>query len=257
MDPDVYEQELAKLHVELCRLQAWIVHTGKRLIVVFEGRDGAGKGAMIRSITDAVNPRVFRVVALPKPSDRERSQIYLQRYVEQFPARGEVVIFDRSWYNRAGVERVMGFCTDKQYKYFTETVSEFELWITDNDTSLIKYWMSVPNEQQLSRLERRINHPVDQWKLSPIDFDARRRWYDYARARDTMLDYSDSEHAPWNIVNCADTRRSHLNCIEHLLEQVPYEDVPYEPMTLPERDETNAYDDEGALQKRSFVPEIY
>jgi polyphosphate kinase 2 len=257
LDKNTFNEELNKLQVELNKLQAWVTHAGVRIIIVFEGRDGAGKGSMIRSITERVDPRTFRVEALPAPSDREKSQIYLQRYVERFPAGGEVVIFDRSWYNRAGVERVMGFCTEEQYRYFLDSASDFERWIIENDTYLLKYWMSVPNEQQLTRFQSRVEDPNEYWKLSPIDLDARRRWYDYARARDVMLDCSDTEHAPWNIVDCRDTRRSHLNCITHLLDQIPYEDVPHEPVSLPDRDESDAYDDEGALKGRKFVPEVF
>lgn len=257
LDEQHYQAELYKLQVELCKLQAWVKHTGTRAIVIFEGRDGAGKGGMIRAITARVSPRVFRVVALNIPSESEKSQIYLQRYVQHFPAGGEIVIFDRSYYNRGGVDRVMGFCTDEEYRFFIDEVVDFERWIIESKTYLIKYWMSVPNAEQLKRFSSRINDPAEHWKLSPLDLDARARWYAYARARDEMLDRSNSAHAPWHIVDCSDTQRAHLNCIAHLLGQVPYEDLPHEPVTLPERDESDAYDDEGALDVRNFIPNIY
>ena len=257
LDNKYYEAELYKLQVELCKLQEWVKHTRKRIIVVFEGQDGAGKGGMIRRITARVSPRVFRVVALPIPNETEKSQIYLQRYVQHFPAGGEVVIFDRSWYNRSGVERVMGFCTDKEYRFFIDEVADFERWIVDSETYLIKYWMSVPNAEQLRRFRSRIDDPAEQWKLSPIDLDARTRWYDYSRARDEMLERSDTAVSPWHIVECGDRHRAHLNCIMHLLGQIPYEELPHEPVTLPERDESNAYDDEEALKGRNFIPSIY
>jgi len=258
LDGKLYKTELYRLQVELCKLQEWIKKTGTRVIVVFEGQDGAGKGGMIRRITAKTSSRVFRVVALPIPNETEKSQIYLQRYVSHFPAGGEVVLFDRSWYNRAGVERVMGFCTDKEYRFFMDEVADFERWITDSDTYLIKYWMSVPNEEQLRRFKSRIEDATEHWKLSPIDLDARRRWYDFSRARDEMFRISDTKPAPWHIVECGDKHRAHLNCITHLLSKIPYEEPPpREPVTIPERDKSNAYDDVGALKGRNFIPTIY
>jgi polyphosphate kinase 2 (PPK2 family) len=183
--------------------------------------------------------------------------MYLQRYVQHFPSGGEVVIFDRSYYNRAGVERVMGFCTEKEYQFFMNEVVDFERWIVEGETYLIKYWMSVPNEEQLRRFMTRVNDPAEQWKLTPIDLDARTHWYDYSRARDAMLEISDTEIAPWHIVKCGDRHRAHLNCITHLLNQIPYEEIPHEQVALPERDESTAYDDEAAISNRRFIPEIY
>ena len=252
-----YEKELYKLQVELCKLQAWVKHKQLRIIIVFEGRDAAGKGGVIKRITQRLSPRVFRVVALPAPTDREKTQMYLQRYLVHFPSGGEVVIFDRSWYNRAGVERVMKFCTDEQYRRFIQNVDEFEHWITESGIVLIKYWLTVKNEEQERRFEDRIKDPAKHWKLSPMDVESRRRWYEYSRARDVMLDASDTRHAPWYVVDSNDKRRARLNCISHLLQQVPYEELPHDPPKLPERDEEHAYDDVAALKKRNFIPEVY
>ncbi len=253
----VYEKELFKLQVELCKLQTWVKHEQLRVIVVFEGRDAAGKGGIIKRITQLVSPRVFRVAALPAPTEREKSQMYLQRYFAHFPAGGEVVIFDRSWYNRAGVERVMKFCTEEQYRVFIQNVDEFEHWITRSGIILIKYWLTVENEEQERRFQARMQDPTKQWKLSPMDIESRRRWYEYSRARDAMLDASDTQHAPWYIVDSNDKRRARLNCITHLLGQIPYEELPYVPISLPERSSEHAYDDVEALQHRKFIPEIY
>jgi polyphosphate kinase 2 len=257
LDNSVYEAELHKLQVELCKMQAWVQHTGTRIIVIFEGQDGAGKGGMIRAITARVDSRVFRVVALPIPNETEKSQIYLQRYVQHFPAGGEVVIFDRSYYNRSGVERVMGFCTDREYRFFMDEVADFERWIVEGETYLIKYWMEVPNAEQLKRFMSRIDDPAEQWKLSPLDLDARTHWYAYARARDAMFECSDTDLAPWHIVDCGNTQRAHLNCISHLLSLIPYEAQPSKPVALPERDESDAYDDEGAIKGRRYIPNAF
>ena len=252
-----YEKELYKLQVELCMLQAWVKHEQLRVIIVFEGRDAAGKGGVIKRITERVSPRIFRVVALPTPTDREKTQMYPQRYVSQFPSGGEVVIFDRSWYNRAGVERVMGFCTDEQYRMFIQNVDEFEHWMVESGIILLKYWLTVDNEEQKRRFDARISDPTKHWKLSPMDVKSRSRWYDYSRARDAMLDSSDSPHAPWHIVDSNDKRRARLNCITHLLQQIPYKELPHKPPKLPRRNEKGAYDDVAALKSRNFIPEVY
>jgi polyphosphate kinase 2 len=250
-----YERELRRLQAELCVLQAWVKTKGLRVIIVFEGRDGAGKGGTIRAITERVSPRVFRVVALPAPSDREKSQMYIQRYVQHFPAAGEVVVFDRSWYNRAGVERVMGFCTEKQYRRFLELCPEIEKYIIEGGIILLKYWLEVSNEEQERRFLARINDPLRQWKLSPMDLPSRSRWYDYSRARDEMFEATDTEHAPWHILRSDDKKRARLNCISHLLGQIPYKALPQEKIRLPKRSKKGAYDDQAALKGRRFVPE--
>jgi polyphosphate kinase 2 len=252
-----YEKELQRLQAELCTLQAWVKAKGLRVIVVFEGRDGAGKGGAIRAITERVSPRVFRVVALPAPSDREKSQMYMQRYMQHFPAAGEIVIFDRSWYNRAGVERVMGFCTDEQYQRFLKRCPDVERYIVEGGIILIKYWLEVSNEEQERSFLARINDPLRQWKLSPMDLPSRSRWYDYSRARDAMLEATDTDYAPWYIVRSDDKKRARLNCIAHLLSQIPYEKLPQEKVDLPDRSTKEAYDDEATLAGRRFVPEKY
>jgi polyphosphate kinase 2 len=252
-----YEKELRSLQAELCTLQAWVKVNGLRVIVVFEGRDGAGKGGTIRAITERVSPRVFRVVALPAPSDREKSQMYMQRYMQHFPAAGEIVIFDRSWYNRAGVEHVMGFCTDEQYQRFLKLCPEIEKYIVEGGIILIKYWLEVSNEEQERRFMARINDPLRQWKLSPMDLPSRSRWYDYSRARDAMLEATDSDFAPWHILRSDDKKRARLNCISHLLSQIPHEKLPHENVRLPDRSNKGAYDDQATLTERRFVPEKY
>jgi polyphosphate kinase 2 len=252
-----YEGELRRLQAELCTLQAWVKAQGLRVIVVFEGRDGAGKGGTIRAITERVSPRVFRLAALPAPSDREKSQMYMQRYMQHFPAAGEIVIFDRSWYNRAGVERVMGFCTEKEYRRFLELCPEIEKYIVDGGIKLIKYWLEVSNEEQERRFLARINDPLRQWKLSPIDLPSRSRWYDYSRARDEMLAATDTKHAPWHVLRSDDKKRARLNCIAHLLDQIPYEALPQEEIELPKRSKEGAYDDGATLEGRTFVQEKY
>jgi polyphosphate kinase 2 len=252
-----YEEELRRLQAELCALQEWVKAKALRVIVLFEGRDGAGKGGTIRAITERVSPRIFRVVALPAPSDREKSQIYMQRYMQHFPAAGEIMIFDRSWYNRAGVERVMGFCTDEQHRRFLERCPAIERYIVDGGIQLIKYWLEVSNEEQERRFLARIHDPVRQWKLSPMDLPSRERWYDYSRARDEMLQATDSEHAPWHILRSDDKKRARLNCIAHLLAQFKYEKLPQPEISLPKRSKKDAYDDEATLKGRRFVPEKY
>ena len=252
-----YEKELVRLQAELCKLQDWVKHKGLRVIVVFEGRDGAGKGGTIRAITERVSPRVFRVVALPAPSDREKSQMYIQRYMQHFPAAGEIVIFDRSWYNRAGVETVMGFCTKEQRDVFLQVVPQVEKYIVDAGIQLIKYWLEVSNKEQSRRFEARIEDPLRQWKLSPVDLPSREKWYEYSRARDVMLEASDSKHAPWYILHSDDKKRARLNCITHLLSLIPYKEVKRPKIKLPERSEKGAYDDQTPLKGRTFVPEKY
>src|SRR5579862_3468169 len=250
-----YEKELRSLQAELCHLQEWVKAKGLRVIVVFEGRDGAGKGGTIRAITERVSPRVFRVVALPAPSDRERSQMYVQRYIEHFPAAGEIVIFDRSWYNRAGVEYVMGFCTKEEHRRFLELCPEVERFIVDGGIHLIKYWLEVGNDEQERRFEARIKDPLRQWKLSPVDLPSRSRWYDYSRARDMMLEATDTKIAPWYILRSDDKKRARLSLISHLLSLIPYKKVPREKVKLPDRAKKGAYDDQATLKGRKFVPE--
>ncbi len=252
-----YEIELRRLQEKLCALQEWVKHKGLRVVVVFEGRDAAGKGGTIRAITERVSPRVFRVVALAAPSDREKTQMYIQRYLPHFPAAGEVVIFDRSWYNRAGVEYVMGFCTNEQRRRFLKVCPEFEKQIVDNGIILIKYWLEVSDKEQKRRFEARIEDPLRQWKLSPMDLPARKRWYDYSRARDLMLEATDTEYAPWYLVRTDDKRRGRLNCISHLLSLIPYKTVPRSKVELPKRSMKGRYDDEASVTARRFVPDKY
>ena len=252
-----YEKQLRRLQAELCHLQEWIKHKGLRVIVIFEGRDGAGKGGTIRAITERVSPRVFRVVALPAPSDREKSQMYMQRYMAHFPAAGEVVIFDRSWYNRAGVEKVMGFCSNEQYRRFLELCPTVEKYLVEGGITLIKYWLEVGNKEQERRFEARITDPLRQWKLSPMDLPGRTLWYDYSRARDRMLAATDTRHAPWYILRSDDKKRARLNCITHFLNLIPYKRVPREKIKLPKRSKKGAYDDQATIARRRFVPEKY
>ena len=253
-----YEKELRKLQVELCKLQAWVKAAGQRIIVVFEGRDGAGKGGTIKAITERVSPRVFRVVALPAPSDREKTQLYLQRYLACFPAAGEIVIFDRSWYNRAGVEYVMGFCSEKQHQRFLSLCPAFEeTGIVEDGIILIKFWLEVSRQEQERRFKARVKDPLRQWKLSPMDLPSRSRWYAYSRARDKMLECTDTEGAPWHIVPADDKRRARLNCIAHLLDLIPYKQVPTLKVRLPKISKKGAYDDDAAMKRRRFVPEKF
>jgi polyphosphate kinase 2 len=252
-----YEKQLRKLQAELCKLQDWVKHKGLRVIVIFEGRDGAGKGGTIRAITERVSPRVFRLVALPAPSSREKSQMYMQRYMAHFPAAGEIVIFDRSWYNRAGVERVMGFVTDEQYERFLDLCPDMEKYIVDGGIILIKYWLEVSNKEQERRFEARITDPLRQWKLSVIDLPSREKWYEYSRARDAMLKVTDTKHAPWYILRSDDKQRARLNCIAHLLDLIPYKKVPHEKVRLPKRSKKGEYDDQASIRNRKFVPQRY
>ena len=252
-----YEKELRKLQTELCRLQEWVKHEGLRAIVVFEGRDAAGKGGTIKAITERVSPRVFRVVALPAPSDREKTQLYVQRYMQHFPAAGEIVIFDRSWYNRAGVERVMGFCSEEQYGRFLAVCPTFEKQIVDSGILLIKFWIEVSKKEQERRFAARIKDPTQRWKLSPMDVESWARWYDYSRARDQMLQSTDTDFAPWYVVRSDDKKRARLNCIAHLLSLIPYEHVPRKKVKLPKRSHEGKYDDQATLVGRRFVSEKY
>src|SRR6201991_4964499 len=235
MKRKVYEKELHKLQVELCHLQDWVKATGARVIVVFEGRDAAGKGGTIKALTERVSPRVFRVMALPAPSDREKSQMFMQRYMQQFPAAGEIVIFDRSWYNRAGVEYVMGFCTPAEHKRFLLLCPQMEKYIVDGGIILIKLWLEVGMDEQERRFEARIADPLRQWKLSPMDLESYRRWYDYSRARDLMFKATSTKHAPWYVIRSDDKRRARLNCIAHLLELIPHKRVRRDKIKLPKR----------------------
>jgi polyphosphate kinase 2 len=252
-----YTKELRKLQAELCKLQEWVKHKGLRVIIVFEGRDAAGKGGTIRALTERVSPRVFRTIALPAPSDREKSQMYMQRYMQHFPAAGEIVIFDRSWYNRLGVEYVMGFCTEEQHARFLENCPQMEKYIVDGGVQLIKVWLESSDEEQKRRFEARIEDPLRQWKLSPMDLPSRSKWFKYSRARDMMLDATDTEHAPWHILRSDNKKRARLNCIRHILDLIPYKEVPREKIELPERSMKHAYDDEASLVGRKFVPEKY
>ena len=252
-----YDKELRRLQAELCKLQDWVKYKSLRVMVVFEGRDAAGKGGTIRAITERVSPRVFRLIALPAPSDRENSQMYMQRYMQHFPAAGEIVIFDRSWYNRAGVERVMGFCTEEQYRQFLRLCPTVEKYITDAGIILIKYWLEVGQKEQQRRFEARLKDPLRQWKLSPMDVESFQRWYDYSRARDNMLAATDSKHAPWYLVRSDDKRKARLNCISHLLSLIPYKRVPREKVKLPKRSEKHGYNDQASIKGRRFVPDKY
>ena len=257
MKRKAYERELRKLQVELCHLQEWVRHKGARIIVLFEGRDAAGKGGTIKAITERVSPRVFRVVALPAPSDREKTQMFVQRYIQHFPAAGEIVIFDRSWYNRAGVEYVMGFCSEDQHRRFLALCPGIEKIIIDGGITLIKFWLEVGKDEQEKRFAARIDDPLRQWKLSPMDLESYRRWYNYSRARDTMLKATDSKHAPWHIVRSDDKRRARLNCISYLLKSIPYGKVPRAKVELAKRSNKARYNDQVGLKGRRFVPEIY
>jgi polyphosphate kinase len=249
-----YERELARLHVELVKLQQWVLHKGLKACVIFEGRDGAGKGGTIKAITERVSPRVFRVVALPAPTEREKSQMYIQRYMPHLPAAGEVVIFDRSWYNRAGVERVMGFCAEEQVERFLQMVPAAERVIIESGVILIKYWLEVTEAEQTRRLESRIDDGRKIWKLSPMDLKSYSRWYDYSRARDEMFEATDTPWAPWYVIRSDDKRRARLNAVTHLLKQIPYEEMPREKVKLPKRQAPHDYREPDHPYK--FVPEL-
>jgi polyphosphate kinase 2 len=250
-----FEKRLAKLQAELVKLQAWVQHKGLKVVVIFEGRDAAGKGGVIKRITERVSPRIFRVVALPAPTEREKTQMYVQRYIPHLPAGGEVVIFDRSWYNRAGVERVVGFCSEPEAKRFLETCPEWERAVIENGIILIKYWFEVSQEEQTRRFLARINDGRKIWKLSPMDLESHRRWYDYSRARDAMFRATDTTFAPWYIVNADDKRRARLNCISHLLSMISYQDVKREKVELPKRQKPRGYT-EPRNRRYNIVPEV-
>jgi len=250
-----YEAELERLHVELVKLQRWVVHAGLKVCIVFEGRDTAGKGGTIKAITERVSPRVFRVVALPAPTEREKSQMYVQRYIRHFPSAGEVVIFDRSWYNRAGVERVMGFTTEKDVKRFLEVVPAVEKTMVESGILLIKYWLEVSSDEQTRRLEARIDDGRKTWKLSPMDLKSYGRWFDYSRARDDMIAATDRNHAPWYVARTDDKRRGRLNIIRHLLSKIPYEELPREKVKLPKRQGRGDYRETDHPFR--FIEEVY
>ena len=251
----VYEKELARLHVELVKLQEWVKHKELKVIVVFEGRDGAGKGGVIKAITGRVSPRVFRVVALPAPTEREQSQMYIQRYMQHFPSAGEVVIFDRSWYNRAGIERVMGFCTEWQTRRFLEVVPAVESLMVESGIILIKYWLEVSKAEQTRRLKARIHDGRKTWKLSPMDLKSYSRWYDYSRARDDMFAASDTAWAPWYVTISDDKKRARLNVISHLLSKIDYEDLPCDKVKLPKRQQSGGYQEPD--HPISYIPTVY
>lgn len=250
-----FEDELKKLHVELVKLQEWVKHTGAKIVILFEGRDAAGKGGVIQRITERVSPRVFRVVALPAPTEREKSQMYIQRYIAHLPAAGEVVLFYRSWYNRALVERVMGFCTEEQARYFLKNCPPIEEAFVHTGIILIKYWFEVSQQEQTRRFLARINDGRKIWKLSPMDLESHRRWYDYSRARDEMMAVTDTETTPWYVVDADDKRRARLNCISHLLSLIPYEEVPRKKVKLPKRQKPNGY--KPAAHPVRWVPTGY
>ena len=252
----VYERELAKLHVELVKLQEWIKHKGLKVVVLFEGRDAAGKGGVIKRISQSLNPRVCRVVALSTPTEREKTQWYFQRYVSHLPAAGEMVLFDRSWYNRAGVERVMGFCTDDEYREFMRSSPEFERMLVRSGILVIKYWFSVSDEVQESRFQGRIHDPTKRWKLSPMDLESRSKWGEYSRAKDEMFAHTDIKQAPWYVVEADNKKRARLNCISHLLSIIPYEDLTPEPIELPPRQDEKGYV-RSPISDQTFVTEVY
>ena len=250
-----YERALKPLQIELVKLQNWVKQTGARVIVVFEGRDAAGKGGCIKAISERVSPRVFRIVALPAPTEREKSQMYLQRYMEHFPSAGEIMLFDRSWYNRAGVEHVLGYCTDEQYRAFLRVTPETERVVAQSGIMLIKYWLEVSQDEQTRRFEERIHDGRKTWKLSPQDLEAHRRWYDYSRARDAMFEATDTLEAPWHVIDADDQKRARLNCLAHLLSQIPYKDIPSKPVHLPKRQDPEGYVEPN--WRRHPIPEAY
>ncbi|AKZ61731.1 polyphosphate kinase [Herbaspirillum hiltneri N3] len=255
-DRRLYFRELFRLQAELVKLQDWVVATGHKVVILFEGRDAAGKGGVIKRITQRLNPRVCRVAALPAPNDRERTQWYFQRYVSHLPAAGEIVLFDRSWYNRAGVERVMGFCSDDQYEEFFRSAPEFERMLVRSGIQLIKYWFSITDEEQHMRFLSRIHDPLKQWKLSPMDLESRRRWEDYTRAKEVMLERTHIAEAPWWVVQAVDKKKARLNCIHHLLSQMPYGEVEHAPISLPERERHDDYF-RREVSSEILVPEVY
>lgn len=251
-----YEKELAKLQEELVKLQEWIKHKGLKVVVIFEGRDAAGKGGVIKRIIQRLNPRICRVVALGTPTEKEKTEWYFQRYVPHLPASGEVVLFDRSWYNRAGVERVMGFCTEAEVQEFFRSCPEFERMLVRSGIILIKYWFSVSDEEQEKRFQERIDNPAKRWKLSPMDLEARRRWVEYSKAKDEMFSYTDIKQAPWYVVNADNQKRARLNCIHHLLNMIQYKDLTPEPLVLPPRQREQGYV-RPPISEQNFVPEVY
>jgi len=252
----IYEKEMRRLQIELVKMQEWMKHKGLRVIALFEGRDAAGKGGTIKRITECLNPRFARIAALPVPSDRQKGQWYFQRYVQHFPTNGEMVIFDRSWYNRSNVERVNGFCTEDQVQEFFRSCPQFERMITRSGIKLVKYWFSVSDEEQEKRFKDRISDPTKRWKLSPMDLTARTKWVDYSRAKDETFAYTDTKQNPWWVVNSDDKKRARLNCISHLLSQVPYDDLTPEPIELPDRQENHGYV-RPPIDDQTFVPEVY
>lgn len=256
LDKRLYESELSNLQVELVKLQQWVKHKRLKVVVIFEGRDAAGKGGSIKRITECLNPRVCRVAALPAPTEREKTQWYFQRYVQYLPAAGEIVLFDRSWYNRAGVERVMGFCTEEELQEFLRSCPEFERMLVRSGVILIKYWFSVSDEEQEKRFQNRIHHPTKHWKLSPMDIESRSRWIEYSKAKDDMFAHTDIKQAPWYVVDGDDKKRARLNVISHLLSMIPYEDLSPEPIELPPRQEGVGYI-RPPISDQNFVPEKY
>ncbi|MGO9096071.1 MAG: polyphosphate kinase 2 [Bryobacteraceae bacterium] len=250
-----YEKELRRLQIELVKLQEWVRHKGLKVVALFEGRDAAGKGGVIKRITEPLNPRICRVVALGTPTDREKTQWYFQRYVPHLPAAGEMVLFDRSWYNRAGVERVMGFCTENEYMEFMHSCPEFERMLVRSDIILLKYWFSVSDEEQEKRFQARIKDPTKRWKLSPMDLESRKRWVDYSRAKDEMFSYTDIKQAPWYVVNADNKECARLNCIHHLLSMIPYKDLTPAPIKLPEREKSSYV--RPPISDQTFVPRVY
>ncbi len=256
MHTNIFEEELAKLQIELVKLQEWIKQKGLKVVVIFEGRDAAGKGGAIKTITQSLNPRICRVVALGTPTEREKTQWYFQRYVANLPAAGEMVLFDRSWYNRAGVERVMGFCTDEEYREFLRSCPEFERMLMRSGIILIKYWFSVSDEEQEHRFQARLSTPTKRWKLSPMDLESLTRWVDYSKAKDEMFAYTDIKQCPWYVVNADDKKRARLNCVHHLLSKIPYEDLTPEPISLPPRQDRTGYV-RPPITDQTFVPQVY
>lgn len=250
-----YELALKELHAELIHLQQWVVTEGARVVILFEGRDAAGKGGVIKAITQRLNPRVVRIAALPSPSDTEKTQWYFQRYVNHLPSAGEMVLFDRSWYNRAGVEKVMGFCTDAEYQDFLVSSPEFERMLMRSGITLLKYWFSVSDEEQESRFKERLNNPLKRWKLSPMDLESRGRWTEYSKAKDKMFEYTDTKNSPWFVVNGEDKRAARLNCISHILKQIPYEQSEYPKLSIPAINKTGY--SRPPLHKQELVPERY
>jgi len=256
LDRRFYDKELRRLHIELVKLQEWVKATGRRVVVIFEGRDAAGKGGVIKRITEPLNPRIARVVALGVPTEREKTQWYFQRYVQHLPAAGEIVLFDRSWYNRAGVERVMGFCTDDEYEDFLRTCPEFERMLVRSGIQVVKYWFSVSDEEQERRFRARIGDPTKRWKLSPMDMQSRTRWVEYSRAKDAMFAHTDIKQAPWYVVEADQKKRARINCISHLLSLMPYEDLTPEPVELPPRQEGGTYV-RSPMGDQTFVPDLF